>query len=132
MSARPALEWRDEGADDLVIRRKRSPGAQVRGRGAVGRDPKSSVTRTSPLPKGDWERSARERRRGSDGVFDGRHAMRQASRMTGFSNRPIESISTATTSPSARNTGGVFRNPTPAGVPNAITSPGLSVQKEEQ
>ena len=44
---------------------------------------------------------------------------------------PILSISTVTTSPSLRNTGGSRKTPTPAGVPVEMTSPGNSVIEEE-
>jgi len=40
---------------------------------------------------------------------------------------PSPSISTSITSPCLRNTGGFRANPTPGGVPVAITSPGSSV-----
>ena len=43
---------------------------------------------------------------------------------TGFLRTPTFSISTSTTSPGLRNTGGLRVKPTPAGVPVAMTSPG--------
>ncbi len=50
---------------------------------------------------------------------------------TGFRNTPIRSISTSTTSPACKNTGGLRAAPTPGGVPVKITSPGASVHTSE-
>lgn|GEM_PF-6865869 len=47
---------------------------------------------------------------------------------TGFCNVPIPSIKMRTTSPGRRKRGGLRVNPTPDGVPVAITSPGSSVK----
>ena len=49
-----------------------------------------------------------------------------------FTSRPMPSISTTTSSPSASQTGGSRNAPTPAGVPVAMTSPGSSVKAFEQ
>ena len=49
-----------------------------------------------------------------------------------FGSRPMPSIATVTTSPSASRTGGSRKIPTPPGVPVAITSPGSSVNAREQ
>jgi hypothetical protein len=47
--------------------------------------------------------------------------------LLGLRKRPIRSISTSHTSPGAIHSGGVRAKPTPAGVPQAMTSPGSSV-----
>src|SRR6476469_932541 len=49
-----------------------------------------------------------------------------------FVSRPMPSISTVTTEPSARNRGGSRNTPTPPGVPVAITSPGSRLNAWEQ
>src|SRR5437660_1906270 len=46
---------------------------------------------------------------------------------TGLRNSPTPSISTSTSSPGLRNTGGLRAAPTPGGVPVKIRSPGSSV-----
>src|SRR5260370_3895606 len=51
-------------------------------------------------------------------------------RITGLRMRPMRSISTSTTSPSCKKSGGVRLNPTPDGVPVAMISPGSSVMRE--
>src|SRR5439155_21081126 len=49
-----------------------------------------------------------------------------------LTSRPMRSISTTTSSPSASQTGGFRNAPTPLGVPVAMTSPGSSVNACEQ
>ena len=49
-----------------------------------------------------------------------------------FVNLPMPSISTLTTLPSPRNSGGSIALPTPDGVPVRIMSPGLSVKARER
>src|SRR5256885_14277308 len=51
-------------------------------------------------------------------------------RITGLRMRPMLSISTSTTSPSCKKSGGVRLNPTPDGVPVAMISPGSRVMRE--
>src|SRR5436853_5710676 len=51
-------------------------------------------------------------------------------RITGLRMRPMRSISTSTTSPSCKKSGGVRLNPTPDGVPAAMISPGSRVMRE--
>src|SRR2546421_7861156 len=51
-------------------------------------------------------------------------------RITGLRMRPMRSISTSTTSPSCKKSGGVRLNPTPDGVPVAMISPGSRVMRE--
>src|SRR3989454_5885777 len=51
-------------------------------------------------------------------------------RITGLRMRPMRSISTSTTSPSCKKSGGVRLNPTPDGVPVAMISPGSSVMRQ--
>lgn len=48
-----------------------------------------------------------------------------------FFNVPRPVMDTSIVSPDFRNTGGLFPMPTPAGVPVAITSPGLMVMPSE-
>src|SRR6185295_9081618 len=50
---------------------------------------------------------------------------------TGLARTPRPSISTSIRSPGLRKTGGLRANPTPAGVPVEIMSPGSSVMKRE-
>src|SRR6516225_768816 len=50
---------------------------------------------------------------------------------TGFRSTPSFSISTSTTSPGLRNTGGLRNAPTPSGVPVAMMSPGSKVMLAE-
>src|SRR5437588_5298328 len=48
-------------------------------------------------------------------------------RITGLRMRPMRSISTSTTSPSCKKSGGGRLHPTPDGVPGAVMSTGLDV-----
>ncbi len=56
----------------------------------------------------------------------------QPSSTTGLASSPTPEISTSTTSPALRKSGGVRRTPTPEGVPVTSTSPGASSVKVEQ
>src|SRR5690606_9507804 len=65
------------------------------------------------------------------GIAQMQHSAPLSGYLTGLRRQPMPSISTSTTSPGFRKTGGFMNTPTPSGVPVLIMSPGSSVQVRE-